>query len=309
MIIIGDALTELKNLDSGSVQACITSPPYWNKVDYGVDGQYGLEPTPEDFVRLMCMVFNEVKRVLKDDGILWVNIDGTFAAGGKGGGGAYAKIRNSSWELRTKQTGWRKPPYGWTRKEYIPVPWMLGLALHEHGWMLRHPPIWAKTNGMMESCKDRFAHSHEYVLQLVKQPRYYFDHEASLIEGKSEPEVRNKAAEGYTGDYVGGERFSPGARQFGREDGKVNQRSILSGPTSTYRGKHRNTMPEWLATKLVSVSSRVGDVILDPFFGAGTTGYVAAKTGRKFIGIELNEKSAAEAEARINKAFPLFTAQ
>ena len=183
MVYNGDALSVLKQLDSESVQCCITSPPYFNLRDYGVDGQIGLEDTPEEFIAKLAEVFHEVKRVLKPDGTLWVNIADSYAGSGKGRNavGQHSDADNKN----TKQSSHKGSVIGRLKKtvtsedakpkDLLGIPWMLAFALRADGWYLRSDIIWEKPNAMPESVKDRPTRSHEYIFLLSKSRTYYYD--------------------------------------------------------------------------------------------------------------------------------------
>ena len=258
------------------------------------DKQIGLEESPEEYVQKLVAVFREVKRVLRDDGTLWLNISDSYAGSGKGRNGdgtanvaLDCKQATSKGSIDGKLTksgsGTAKP------KDLIGIPWMLAFALRDDGWYLRQDIIWHKPNPMPESVKDRCTKSHEYLFLLSKQQKYYFDHEAIQEDAVTEPTIRDKNAEGYQADYAKGDRFSPGARVFGA-NGKRNKRDVWTIPVKPTREAHFATYPENLVKPCVLAGSRVGGVILDPFFGSGTTGRVAVKLNRSYIGIELNPK-------------------
>jgi DNA modification methylase len=175
-IIQGNSLDVLKTLPANHFHCVVTSPPYWNLRDYGVDGQMGLEPTPELFIANMVALFREVRRVLRNDGTLWINIGDSYASGGKGGGGSFMKSRKQgSWEPQSKVNGWRSAPNGYKNKDIIGIPWMLAFALRTDGWYLRSEIIWSKKSPMPESVKDRPTKAHEQIFLLTKNPRYFYD--------------------------------------------------------------------------------------------------------------------------------------
>ncbi len=185
----GDSLKVLRTLDSESVHCVVTSPPYWLLRDYGVDGQYGLEETPEQYVDKMVEVFAEVRRVLRPEGTAWINIGDTFAAGGRGGGGSYMAQRgDGSWK-RKNVNGFRQPPPGLKNKDLCGIPWRIALALQADGWYLRSDIIWNKKSPMPESVKDRPTRAHEYIFLMTKSERYYYDAEAikEPVTGNAHP--------------------------------------------------------------------------------------------------------------------------
>lgn len=272
-IIVGDALEQLKKLKDNSVDLCITSPPYWNLRDYGVEGQIGLEVDVKLYIKKLVDVFREVKRVLKDTGTLWVNIGDSYAGSRKGPAGNLSK-KNNQQHLGELKTG--IIPEGMKYKDLVGVPWALAFALRDDGWYLRQDVIWAKPNPMPESVKDRTTKSHEYVFLLSKKPTYYFDHEAI-----KEPAIK----------FLGTPKEKPKAKRSKRDVWIIN--------IQPYREAHFATMPEALVEPCVLAGSKEGDVVLDPFCGSGTVGVVALRNKRNFIGIELNPEYADIANKRI----------
>jgi DNA modification methylase len=300
-IVVGDNRNTLKSLESGSVQTCITSPPYWGLRDYGEDAQIGLEQTPAEYVEELCKVFDEVWRVLADDGTLWLNIGDSYTSvhtgGQKSAKSTVGANHDGAQEIRQNKSN--PKTYGLKDKELVGIPWRVAFALQERGWYLRQDIIWAKPNPMPESVTDRCTKSHEYIFLLTKQPNYFFDHLAIKEKAKTEPKARDKNAEGYQADYTKGDRFSPGMRVFGA-DGLRNKRDVWNVNTSRYKGAHFATYPPELVEPCVLAGSREGDWVLDPFNGSGTTGVVALAHNRNYIGLELNADYADLALARIS---------
>jgi DNA modification methylase len=178
-IINGDALDVLRTLGDNTFNCCVTSPPYWCLRDYGVDGQIGLEATPEEYADRLVGVFQEVRRVLREDGTLWLNLGDSYASGGKGGGGSFMdERRDGAWKGRSSVIGWRSAPKGLKNKDLVGIPWRVAFALQADGWYLRSDIIWAKPNPMPESVTDRPTRSHEYIFLLSKSARYYYDADA-----------------------------------------------------------------------------------------------------------------------------------
>lgn len=270
-----------------------------------VDVQIGLEPTPENYVQTMVSVFREVRRVLADDGVLWLNIGDTYAASGRGGGGGSFQNNAMGREI-SEVNGFRMPPQGYKHKDLVGVPWMLALALRADGWYLRSDVIWSKPNPMPESVQDRPTKAHEYVFLLSKSERYYYDREAicepyqqaTLKRGKS---IRQVSADGHKTYRFNGEPLDEDSVARGR-----NARSVWTIATQPYRGAHFAVMPEALAEPCVLAASRPGDVVLDPFAGAGTVAVVALRHDREFVGCELNPSYAAMASERIQAEAPLL---
>lgn len=296
MIICGDCLVELRKMEAESIDCCITSPPYWGLRDYGVAGQLGLEKTPGEYTAKMVEVFREVKRVLKKEGTLWLNLGDSYSNSGKGGDSErmYAKrhtqfgkicnIRRHGKPTRLKELA---------PKNLIGIPWRVAFALQADGWYLRQDIIWAKPNPMPESVTDRCTKAHEYIFLLAKSPKYYFDNEAI-----KEPETSI-----HKGDCVGGKKYTAANMQGGTgyfTKGFRNKRSVWTVTTKPFKGAHFATFPEDLIRPCVLAGCPIGGTILDPFAGAGTTGVVAKKNNRNFIGIELNPKYIEMAQKRID---------
>lgn len=281
--LLGDCREVLRTLPAACVQTCVTSPPYFGLRDYGVAGQIGLEPTPAAYVAELVSVFREVRRVLSDDGTLWVNL---------GDGHAKQSLSN----------GDERPPC--KPKDLLGIPWRVAFALQDDGWYLRSDIIWSKTSAMPEAVKDRPTRSHEYVFLLSKNARYYYDAEA-VAEAAHDPDGFR-----YAGDYqdrighaqaegrafaspvrthVGNTRTSTGsvphfASAFG---GKRNRRSVWTVTPKPFKGAHFATFPPELPEICIRAGSREGDMVLDPFAGSGTTLMVATELRRRYIGIEL----------------------
>ena len=289
MIFTGDAAVVLRDIPSATVDTCITSPPYYGLRDYGVVGQIGNESTPEDYINRLVEVFREVRRVLKDDGTLWIVIGDSYVGSGKGGGDPTIKQRN---------LGGSKYPRRNVLKEHKPkgligIPWLLAFALRSEGWYLRQDIIWHKPNAMPESVKDRCTRAHEYIFMLSKQAHYYYDHEAikepavstSLKKfsdnGKDKQRGHGRRHAGFNG------RYSEKLKEEGVPT-KRNRRSVWSVATRPYKEAHFAVFPQALIEPCVLASSKSGGIVLDPFAGSGTTGKVANGNNRSFIGIEIN---------------------
>lgn len=298
-IINGDSREVLKTLPDASVHCCVTSPPYFGLRDYGVDGQIGLEQTPNAYVAELVAVFREVKRVLRDDGTLWLNLGDSYAAqrggthqpaetlaGGKGG-----KTEDGERVNRDRFDGYNPTrnatAIGLKHKDLIGIPWRVAFALQADGWYLRQDIIWHKPNPMPESVTDRCTKAHEYLFLLTKSAKYRFDHKAIAEPAKTPPATRDKHGEGYQADYPNGDRFSAGERVWG-SDGTRNRRSVWTVATKPFKGAHFATFPPDLITPCIMAGCPVGGTVLDPFGGSGTTGKVAQSLGRKAILVELN---------------------
>jgi DNA modification methylase len=314
MIYQGDCLNILPTLEPKSVQCCVTSPPYYGLRDYGCDGQIGLESTPEAYVEKLVAVFREVRRVLADDGTLWLNLGDSYSSHKdcKSVGQTLAKgtSREDAHVMplglsRVRDSRMLKRE-GYKNKDMIGIPWMVAFALRADGWYLRQDIIWAKPNPMPESVTDRCTKSHEYIFLLTKSARYYYDNEAVQELSVSES--------GTAGSWDGNRDFGlpNGHTRFakpnlgGSIDGKRNKRSVWNVTTKPYKEAHFATFPEEIPRTCILAGSKKGDTILDPFSGAGTTGVVAEKLNRKYIGIELNPQYTKMAEDRIYNVQPLF---
>lgn len=331
-ILQGDCLEVLKTLPKKSVQMCVTSPPYYGLRDYGVSGQIGLEETPQAYVDKLVAVFQEVKRVLKDDGVLWLNLGDSYASVGVVGqtdeltGWQHGPLEN---EKRSRARG---AGNGVKPKDLIGIPWMVAFALRNDGWYLRQDIIWAKPNPMPESVKDRCTKSHEYIFLLSKNQKYYYDYEAVLepaaYDGRKDTQYKggekdvscfeherwpakirgfktkdqlpdnqhhgkdiqsyglNGAGfQGHSGNYD-----ADGNSLLYEQDGLParNKRSVWTITTKPYREAHFATFPEDIPEICIKAGSKPGDIVLDPFNGSGTTGAVATRLRRDYIGIELN---------------------
>lgn len=263
-IFVGDNRKRLRELPDGVVQCVVTSPPYWGLRDYGQDDQIGLESTPTEFVEQLCLVFDEVWRVLADDGTLWLNLGDSYY-----------------------------------NKSLAGIPWRVAFALQERGWYLRQDIIWAKPNPMPESVTDRCTKSHEYIFLLTKKAKYFFDHEAIKEEGVIP--AGTKAAKGSEERQ---NQFGVNARpaEYKIYDGMRNKRDVWTVPTKPYPEAHFATYPPELIIPCILAGSKPGDLILDPFSGSGTTGAVALQLGRNYVGYELNPEYAALSEKRIYDA-------
>jgi DNA modification methylase len=314
MIINNDALTALKILPDASVQMCVTSPPYYALRDYGCAGQIGLEDTPEEYIGRLVAVFREVRRVLKDNGTLWVVIGDSYCGSGKNSGGRNDDSLQATSAPHSWATGRTKAP-GLKPKDLIGIPWALAFALRADGWYLRQDIIWVKPNPIPESVTDRFTKSHEHILFLSKSQKYYFDQGAVLeiaaYDGRKDTRAKGchkyyregihvnnppQSMAGWGG--VGHERW----RRDSVGNYLRNKRDVWTVSTEAYHNAHFATFPTALIRPCILAGSWPGDVVLDPFFGAGTTGLVAAELKRDFIGIEINAEYCELARQRLSGA-------
>ena len=316
-IHVGDCIEGMRQLLDNSVQCCVTSPPYFGLRDYGHEGQIGLEQTPEQYVAKMVEVFREVRRVLRDDGTLWLNLGDSYASsppgnctkgvsaksGLNGVNGASGKYRETLEAGHATKRDTSKIP-GLKPKDLIGIPWRVALALQADGWWLRQDIIWHKPNPMPESVTDRCTKAHEYIFLMSKSATYYYDHEA----------VKESAT--YTGARItlGPKSFSKGqatgagiaASGNGLADvydvpDRRNRRSVWTCATKPFSEAHFAVYPPSLIKPCILAGCPKGGTVLDPFMGAGTTGLVAARLERNYVGFELNPDYAAIAEKRIRE--------
>jgi DNA modification methylase len=305
-ILVGDVRDSLRQLADGSVRCVVTSPPYWGLRDYGNDGQIGLEQTPELYVAEMVEVFREVRRVLADDGTLWLNLGDSYngAAPNRSGANGYNDGRTNR-DKRFSVGGVQ----GLKPKDLVGIPWRVAFGLQADGWYLRQDIIWAKPNPMPESVTDRCTKAHEYVFLLTKQPRYYYDHKAAAEPAKYAG-VTVKASDPNTAKNGAKGTFGATAVGFTQHDTVVgdtrNRRSVWTVTTKPFKGAHFAVMPEALVEPCVLAGSARGDTVLDPFSGSGTVGVVALKHDRNYIGCELNPEYADLSRKRICDDQPLM---
>jgi DNA modification methylase len=282
-ILQGDALEQLKGIKSETVDCVITSPPYWGLRDYGVEGQLGLEQTPEEYVANLVKVVREVKRVLKQDGVMFLNLGDSYAG---------------------KQVN-LKP------KNLVGIPWRVAFALQANGWYLRQDIIWHKPNPMPESVRDRCTKSHEYIFMITKSARYYFDSDAikepANYDGRKDTVMKGSAKyqNGYFPTDVNTQSIALKGHERWKEnaDGvKVrNKRSVWTIPTKPFKEAHFAVFPEKLVEPMVKAGCPKGGLVLDPFIGSGTTAVVAKRLGRNYIGIELNPEYIKIAKKRLRQ--------
>ena len=331
----GDCLEMLRTIPDCSVHCCVSSPPYWRQRDYGMHGQLGLEPTPEEYIEKLTVIFREVRRVLRADGTAWVNLGDKWASGGNGGGGSFMDDRGEAWDAKGA-TGWRKPPNGYKDKDLVGLPFMLAFAMRADGWFWRQCNIWSKPNGMPESVRDRSTISHEYVLHFSKSNDYWYDTDAARTPPAPSTETRLaqdvEAQAGSDRANGGGKTNGPMkavARRSDKQRGHTrrhdgfndrwdameradqiasgsNLRSVWWISPAQYREGHYAVMPDKLAEICIVAGCPIGGTVLDPFGGAGTTGLVADRLRRNAILIELNPDYAAMAERRIRGDAGLF---
>jgi site-specific DNA-methyltransferase (cytosine-N4-specific) len=264
---VGNCLALLKDIPDQTFSCCVTSPPYWGLRDYGIDGQIGAEPTVEEYIQSLVKVFREVRRTLRDDGTLWLNLGDSYTSG------------NRTW----RQTDSKNParamtyrpqtPKGLKPKDLIGVPWKLAFALQADGWYLRSDIVWNKPNAQPESVKDRPTRSHEFVFLMTKSQDYYYDHKSIMEPSLDKEKPRNR-------------------------------RSVWAINTEPSKEAHFAMFPPKLVRLCIEAGSPTNSVVLDPFFGVGTVGVVALSLRRDCVGIELKEEYAAIAERRLASIHP-----
>lgn len=304
-IICSDNVKALAALPADSVHCCVTSPPYYGLRDYEIEGQIGREETAEQYIARLCAVFHEVRRVLRPDGTLWLNIADTYCGTGSKAGHFDPKYPQG----RTgQQVAVNHKARGCKPKDLIGIPWMLAFALRADGWYLRSDVIWEKANPMPESAKDRPSRSYEHVFLLAKSKKYYYDGLAIAepIAARTAKRFQrgrkdNKYAEGIPGQTA--QRINR-ARAAGAIPDELipvvrNKRDVWRINTVPYRGAHFAAFPPKLAETCILAGCPVGGVVLDPFFGSGTTGLAAKQTGRLYIGIDINADFCRLARERI----------
>jgi DNA modification methylase len=330
-ILTGCCLSILSTLPDQSVHTCVTSPPYFGLRDYGVPRQIGLEPTPDQFVDVMLRVFREIRRVLRDDGTLWLNLGDSYATNPGNGRGRDERAGLANGGATPHRSGSDKSRCGLKPKDLLGIPWRVAFALQADGWYLRSDIIWSKPNPMPESVTDRPTKAHEYLFLLSKSERYAYDAEAI-----KEPCTQEEHANGFRGgaycnnstfnNAEGGKRVRSGniKRKIGTDrdcpqntgsnvcssipwEGTTrNKRSVWTVGTKPFPEAHFATYPPELIEPCILAGSPVGGTVLDPFFGAGTTGLVADRHGRHCVGIELNPDYVQIAEKRLRRDAGMF---
>lgn len=278
----GDALAVLREMPAESANCVVTSPPYYGLRDYGEPGQYGLEPTPAEYVATMRAVFAEVRRVLATDGTLWLNLGDTYAGKANAGASVGMTRRADRAELiPTRRNTTAEAPY----KSLLMLPERVAWALVEDGWTLRNRVVWHKSNAMPESVSDRLANRHEAVFLFAKSDRYHFDLDA-IREPQDSRGRRHEGRSGYRAEHPSKGRIKTRAlHPLGRNPGDV-----WSIPLAPFAAAHFAVFPPDLAERCILAGCRPGGVVLDPFAGSGTTGMVALRHGRRFVGADLSAK-------------------
>jgi len=361
-IICGNCLDVMKTFPDESIHCCITSPPYWGLRNYNCDGQLGLEKTPEEYVKKMVEVFGEVKRVLRKDGTLWLNLGSNYA----GSGGAHKEHHANPGLSKSFERDGVSHDTSPSRnvkfksKDLVPIPWMVAMALQADGWWLRQDIIWSKPNPMPESVTDRCTKSHEYIFLLSKSVKYYYDNESirepagirgnansfrggAYCDGNKDNALLGKrtvsgntkikipagwdTGKGSHGSFHregrGNPAYSfarktatqgkPGSQDQHRENREDiqyietrNKRSVWTVATYPFKKAHFATFPPKLIEPCILAGCPKDGIVIDPFMGAGTVGFVAKENNRNYIGIELNPDYIKIANQRISQAQPQF---
>ena len=322
-----DCLETMTRMDDESVDCCITSPPYWGLRDYGVNGQLGLEKTPEEYVKKMVSIFQGIRGVLKDEGTVWLNLGDSYSSDSIGqshfGEGKGEKtIKRPGYVLQNKQNENIKVIKPLPSKNLLGMPWRVAFALQADGWYLRSDIIWSKPNPMPESVTDRPTKAHEYIFLLTKSPKYYYDADAIAEQiaestqkdyrlGWYEAELQERGSP--KGKQHGGELLQPKNRKqdmvgkntyTGFNDRyqpvqKANKRTVWNIPTYPFPEAHFAVFPEKLIEPCILAGCPKDGIVYDPFMGAGTTALVALRAERNFIGSELNPEYCDIANKRI----------
>ncbi|EFV24481.1 DNA methylase [Bacteroides sp. 4_1_36] len=300
-----ECLLGLKSIPSNSIHCCVTSPPYYNLRDYGHEDQIGLEKTPEEYIQKLVDVFREVKRVMKDDGTLWINIGDSYNGSGKAGNNPnYWSKHTAFGKLANKSTfGYPVKVTSCKPKDLIGIPWMLAFALRADGWYLRQDIIWSKPSVMPESVKDRCTKSHEYIFLLSKNKTYYFDSNAiaepatsfdTIIRDRDITKLNNAPRRSKMKGLIHNDYLTR------------NKRSVWTVATQPLREAHFATYPEKLIVDCIKAGCPESGIVLDPFMGSGTTAVVARKLDRNYIGFELNPDYVCLAKKRISEELGIF---
>lgn len=308
-ILNQDCIQGMQFLPDGCVNTCVTSPPYYGLRDYGHDGQIGLEDTPDAYVQKMVEVFRGVKRVLRGDGTLWLNLGDSYAAQRGGShqpaetlaGGKSGKTQEGNIVNRDRFDGYNPTrnasAIGLKHKDLVGIPWRVAFALQADGWYLRQDIIWHKPNPMPESVTDRCTKAHEYIFLLSKSPKYYFDNEAIKEDTNCAGENRVKSRSILPNGITEMDNKTYDTR---------NKRSVWTITTKPFKDAHFATYPEDLIVPCILAGCPEGGLVLDPFMGAGTTALVSKKLGRNYVGFELNDEYKKIADKRLNKTLGIF---
>jgi DNA modification methylase len=317
-----NCLEGLKTLPDNSIDCCVTSPPYYGLRDYGVSGQIGLESSPEAYIEKLVGVFREVKRVLKLDGTLWLNIGDSYW-GGKGYSGSSAGVYQYERRKERKSITPECSNFGGKgtirltdrkheyikAKDLIGIPWLLAFELRRAGFYLRQDIIWHKPNPMPESVQDRCTKSHEYIFLLTKSAKYYFDYEAIQEKSKwadKDSRFTNGSTQSKRSLTDDGKQYQCNKQGVYNANGMANKRDVWSVCTKAEKESHFAVFPDTLIVDCIKAGCPENGVVLDPFIGSGTTAVVARKLGRNYIGFELNPKYVKICNRKIYKELGMF---
>lgn len=308
--ICGDAVDALQKIDDNSARCCVTSPPYWGLRDYDVNGQIGREECSDEYVDRLVGVFDEVARVLSEDGTLWLNLGDSYAT--RGGSGPQGDTGDRSDRTHTASGATEKMSPSLKRKDLVGIPWRVAFALRDSGWYLRSDIIWHKPNPMPESVEDRPTSAHEHIFLLSQSEQYFYDHEAIKVGATGRPPGNTRPTKAGRAFRSGDDEHKT-AENLHKIDGrdKKNRRDVWTVPPEPFLEAHFAVYPPDLIEPCILAGSNEGDTVIDPFAGAGTTGVVSVRYNRDFIGIDLNREyidiardRVASEEERLGEATP-----
>ena len=331
-IIKGNALEVLRTLPSDHFHAIVTSPPYWQLRDYFCEGQLGMEPTPEEFVNNLVAIMSEAKRVLRNDGVMWMVLGDTYSTPKKGNTQDNVNSKCRREELH-KQGVDKKIQKGMKKKNLLGIPWKVAFALQDDDWILRCDVVWKKDNGMPDGAKDRPTRIHEYVFMFTKEEHYFYDYEAVMERASS---VKKNTRKFGAKDQKG--TFRQDQDRYFTDNGMRNKRSVWSVPVASSGGKHFGVFPAKLIEPCIMSSASIHGCchdcetpfgkdkdgvivencdcqsdqlisncrVLDPFSGTATTGVVCLGNGIDYVGIELNEEYVKISQERLHDVDPIF---
>jgi len=295
-----DSLEGLKQLPSKSINCSISSPPYLNMRNYGIEGEFGCAETPEEFVNQLCDYYDEVYRVLKDDGVVFVNLGDTYLGSGKGVWKGRENAKKESFQFtekpKEKLGGWRK------QKQLALIPFRFAIEMQNRGWLLRNNIVWHKGNAIPQSCTDRFTVDFETIFMFTKNKKYFFNQQIEPFANASNPD------EIYTGeatkDYESSNAQNPSNTkrrilESMKKRGGRSMRAVWKINTKPNKSVHTATFPEELVERMLKSGCPEEGVVLDFFMGSGTTGIVAKRLGMNYIGFDLNPEYCEIARKRI----------
>ncbi|GGQ81108.1 DNA-methyltransferase [Streptomyces flaveolus] len=284
-LLLGDSLEVLRTLPDGAVNCIVTSPPYYGLRDYGTDGQYGLEASPAEYVETMRALFAEARRVLADDGTLWLNLGDSYVCSPKGSESKTSGLVGRSNHLTTPAGSGGKNGGGLAAKQLLGIPWRTAFAMQDDGWILRNEIIWHKPNAMPESVRDRLSTRHEHLFMFSKSPRYWFDLDA-IREPHTAPERKAGAGAFRARDH--NHKRTATSTYTGPDARGRNPGDVWCVATRPYPAAHFAVFPIDLPLRCIKAGCKPGGTVLDPFSGSGTTGAAARQLDRRYIGVDLN---------------------